>query len=111
MPIIQREHPNGWKFLFTMKANELFVFPSDEFNPAEVDFANPKNYQLISRHLYRVQKLSLRYYVFRHHLETNVEETKEQFGLTWKRITNNSNLKGAFKVRLNHLGEIIKIGE
>jgi CRISPR-associated endonuclease Csn1 len=111
MPIIQREHPNGWKFLFTMKANELFVFPSDEFNPSEVDFTNPKNYQLISRHLYRVQKLSLRYYVFRHHLETNVEETKELFGLTWKRITNNSNLKGAFKVRLNHLGEIVKIGE
>lgn len=111
MPIIQREHPNGWKFLFTMKANELFVFSSDEFNTAEVDFANPNNYQLISKNLYRVQKLSLRNYVFRHHLETNVEEAKELSGLAWKRIQKNDNLKGAIKVRLNHLGEIVKIGE
>ena len=111
LPIIQKHHEKGWKFLFTMKANELFIFPSEEFNPTEVDLTNPANYLQISKHLYRVQKLTLKYYVFRHHLETNVEDTKELRDIAWKRITTNNHLKGIIKIRLNHLGQIVKIGE
>src|SRR5699024_10641081 len=36
-PIIRRTHPKGWEFLFTMKQNEMFIFPSEDFNPQEVD--------------------------------------------------------------------------
>ena len=40
-----------------MKQNEMFVFPSKDFDPTEVDLLNPENYELISRNLFRVQKL------------------------------------------------------
>ncbi|MCZ2482075.1 type II CRISPR RNA-guided endonuclease Cas9 [Aquirufa nivalisilvae] len=111
VPIIQRQHENGWKFLFTMKQNEFFVFPSEEFDPSEIDLLNPENYSLISENLYRVQKFTTKYYVFRHHLETNVEDTNQLLGITWKRITMLNRLKKVFKIRLNHLGQIVKVGE
>ena len=70
-----------------------------------------ENYALISPHLYRVQKLSSGDYYFRHHLETSVEDSKALYGKTWKRIRNPKNLKGAVKVRINHIGEIVAVGE
>lgn len=50
-------------------------------------------------------------YVFRHHLETTVEDTKELQGITWKRVTALNNLKGIVKVRVDHIGRIVKVGE
>ena len=35
---------------------------------------------MLSRHLYRVQKLSSMYYVFRYHLETEVKDEKNTSG-------------------------------
>ena len=69
------------------------------------------NYPLISKHLYRVQKLSTKDYVFRHHLETTVEDNNTLKGVTWVRITGLNNLKGFIKVRVNHIGKIVDIGE
>ena len=114
-PIIDHEYNSekGWRFCFSMKQNEYFVFPDEEngFNPEDIDLTNPKNYNIISRNLFRVQKLSSKYYVFRHHLETTVEENNTLKGTTWKRITALQNLKGIVKVRVNHIGEIVYIGE
>lgn len=110
-PIIKKTHDQGWKFLFTMKQNEFFVFPSGDFDPTQINLEDPANYSLVSRHLFRVQKFSTKYYVFRHHLETNVEDNNSLMGITWKRITLLNRLKNVFKVRLNHLGEIVKVGE
>ena len=59
----------------------------------------------------QAQKMASKYYVFRHHLETNVEEVKELFGTSFKRITMLNRLKSVIKVRINHLGQIVKIGE
>jgi CRISPR-associated endonuclease Csn1 len=109
--ITRRIHVSGWKFLFTMKQNELFIFPSDGFEPTEINLEDPLNYALISKNLYRVQKFSTKYYVFRHHLETNIEDNSQLMGKTWKRITMLNRLKQVIKVRLNHLGEIVKVGE
>ena len=69
------------------------------------------NAPIISRNLYRVQKFSNRDYYFRHHLETNVEENKALKDVAWKRITCVNNLKGAVKVRINHIGKIVFVGE
>lgn len=114
-PIIDKEYNAefGWKFCFSMKQNEYFVFPNEEtgFYPEDIDLLDPKNASIISPNLYRVQKLSSKYYVFRHHLETNVEEKKELKEITWKRITAINNLKGIVKVRINHIGEIVHTGE
>lgn len=115
LPVIERDYNKelGWQFLFTMKQNEYFVFPNEKtgFNPNETDLLDPKNYAEISRNLFRVQKLSSKYYVFRHHLETTVEEKKELLGEKWKRITAINKLNGIVKVRVNHIGQIVALGE
>lgn len=103
----------GWKFCFSMKQNEYFVFPNEStgFNPEEIDLTNPDKQHLISPNLYRVQKLSSKDYCFRHHLETTVDDNNALKGITWKRIKALQNLKGIVKVRINHLGQIVHIGE
>ncbi len=96
-----------------MKRNEYFVFPDikNGFNPAEIDLKDERNYALVSRHLYRVQKLASKYYNFRHHLETNVQEEKLLQNVAWIRISSCNGLKGIVKVRVNHLGKIVAVGE
>lgn len=113
LPVVDRNYrsEDDWQFLFTMKQNEYFVFPGPDFDPNEVDLLNPDNYNLISPHLFRVQKFSSKYYVFRHHLETNVEESKALQNITWKRITSFPILEKVIKVRINHIGQIVAIGE
>ncbi|WP_348661598.1 type II CRISPR RNA-guided endonuclease Cas9 [uncultured Olleya sp.] len=110
LPIIDKEYNTslGWEFLFTMKQNEMFVFPSDDLNLDEIDLLNKKNYTLISPCLFRVQKLGSKDYNFRHHLETTVTNN---LNFTFKRIRNCNSLEELIKVRTNHLGMIVQIGE
>lgn len=114
LPIIDKEYKSkeGWKFLFSMKQNEYFVFPNNKtgFNPIEVDLMDPEKYNLISQNLFRVQKFTIRDYFFRHHLETNVENNNYLKDITWIRCGLNG-INGIVKVRLNHLGLIISVGE
>ncbi|NBL63685.1 type II CRISPR RNA-guided endonuclease Cas9 [Flavobacterium sp. NST-5] len=103
----------GWQFLFTMKQNEYFVFPNEKtgFNPKEIDLLDPKNKKKISPNLFRVQKLATKNYMFRHHLETTVDDKKELKNIAFIHIQSCNLLKDIIKVRLNHLGDIVKIGE
>lgn len=102
----------GWKFLFTMKQNEYFIFPNEQtgFNPVEIDLLDPKNNKLISPNLFRVQKFTIKDYFFRHHLETNVEDSLRLKNTTWKREGLGGICK-IVKVRINHIGQIVKVGE
>lgn len=113
-PVIDKQYNQhlGWQFLFTMKQNEYFVFPNEKtgFDPNEIDLLDPKNYKLISPNLFRVQKFTTKDYFFRHHLETNVDDNTLLKGIAWKR-EGLTRIKQIVKVRLNHLGEIIKVGE
>lgn len=115
LPVVDREykHSEGWTFLFSMKQNEYFVFPDEKtgFNPHEIDLLDSDNYALISPNLYRVQKLTTKNYVFRHHLETTVEDRKELQGITWKSIRSLPNIDRLVKVRVNHIGQIVCVGE
>ena len=121
IPIIDKSynHDKGWQFLFTMKQNEYFVFPNEEtgFNPKEIDLLNPINYSLISPNLYRVQKLSTKNYMFNHHLETtavngDMLKTKKQLsGVTYRFIQSLPYIKDIVKVRVNHIGHIVGVGE
>ena len=101
----------GWKFLFTMKQNEMFVFPSNDFNPFEIDLLDNANYNLISPHLFRVQKIATKNYMFRHHLETKVDDIKELKNTTYINLRNTEALRGIIKTRINNLGNIVYIGE
>lgn len=123
IPVVDKDYnsESGWKFLFSMKQNEYFVFPDEknDFMPKEVDLKDKANAEMVSRNLYRVQKLSkveygnsaVREYVFRHHLETTVEEQKELKDIAFKNIKSLPYLKDIVKVRINHIGEIVAIGE
>ena len=114
LPIIDKDYKKdeGWQFLFSMKQNEYFVFPNEStgFNPNEVDLLNPENYSLISPNLFRVQKFTTKDYFFRHHLETNVESNNTLKGISWLRCGLN-NIDNIIKVRINHIGQIIHVGE
>lgn len=103
----------GWEFLFSMKKNEFFVFPNKDtgFDPNDIDLMDSANYPLISPNLFRVQKLTSKDYVFRHHLETTVDSSSSLKNITWKRITNLEELRDVVKVRIDHLGKIVHIGE
>lgn len=106
-------YDKGWRFLFTMKINEYFVFPNPQagFYPEDVNLKDEKYNAAISQNLFRVQKLSTKNYTFRHHLETNVQEEKALRDTTWKRLQNTNALQGVVKVRINHIGKIVQIGE
>ncbi len=122
-PIVDKDYrkEEGWKFLFTMKQNEYFVFPRyDEqgnliFNPLDYDeiwYKNPANYAVISPNLFRVQKFSFKNYVFRHHLETTIENSGYNLrGVTWTDFRSSKGLDCIVKVRVNHLGQIVSVGE
>ncbi|MFJ1433884.1 type II CRISPR RNA-guided endonuclease Cas9 [Capnocytophaga canimorsus] len=123
LPIIDKTYNQhlGWEFLFTMKQNEMFVFPNEStgFNPNDIDLLDPKNKKIISPNLFRVQKFSklqygnsfVREFVFRHHLETTVEDRKELQGITYKQMKNSAFFNDIIKVRINHLGGIVSVGE
>ncbi|WP_018626154.1 type II CRISPR RNA-guided endonuclease Cas9 [Niabella aurantiaca] len=111
----------GWQFLFTMKQNEMFVFPNDQigFNPKEVDLLNLQNRKLISPNLFRVQTISvvkygnntIRDFKFRHHLEAQLIDKKELQGIAFQQYKSLLPLEHIVKVRLNHLGHVVGVGE
>lgn len=115
IPVIDKEYKayDGWQFLFSMKINEYFLFPNSEtgFNPKEIDLTDTRNNDIISQNLFRVQKLSSKDYWFRHHLETSIIDNNKLRETTWKRITAIQKLEDVVKVRINHIGEIVHIGE
>ncbi|VAW14557.1 CRISPR-associated endonuclease Cas9 [hydrothermal vent metagenome] len=119
LSIIDKEYNSdqGWEFLFTMKQNEMFVFPSEDFDLQELDLMDEKNAPLISKYLFRVQKISTKNYLFAHHLETkaiNGEDLKNKKMLsqvTYHSIRSTEPLDGIIKVRTDHIGKIVQIGE
>ncbi len=119
LSVIDKTHNEhlGWEFLFTMKQNELFIFPSDDFNPLDYDLLNPENAGLISKHLFRVQKISTKNYMFTNHLETisisseTLKTKKELASYTYNSIRSTDPLRNIIKIRTNHLGNIVSIGE
>jgi len=120
-PVIRQQNELGARLLFTLKQNEYFVFPNEKtgFDPNTIDLLDEKNYVLISPNLYRVQKFSkvnygnssVRDYVFRHHLESILNDSKELKDIAFKTIKSLGYLEKVVKVNINHLGRIIKIGE
>lgn len=115
IPVIDYHYnkDEGWTFLFTMKQNEYFVFPNQTtgFDPNEIDLMDPDNYARISPNLFRVQKIASKNYFFRHHLETTVSENKQLINITYKPQLGLRGIEGIVKVRVNHIGQIVKVGE
>jgi len=104
-PVIDRNDKDGLRFLFSMQINDLFVF---DVNPEDVNFFDPLNRALLGEKMYRVQTISKGDYRFRHQYETTVSK---DYDFSFKRLQSADALKTAVKVRVNHLGDIISIGE
>jgi len=98
----------SWHFVLSFQANEMFILglSNEEFD----QYINEKNYSILSNHLYRVQKVSSFYYMFRKHTDTSVDELDYLAKISmFKRISSINSLikENPIKVRINYLGEII----
>lgn len=102
--------PNDkWTFDESLQQNELFLIglSNEAINEA---FLSDNKY-LLSQHLYRVQKIAETNYMFRHHTETQINDSSE--AKISKRFVNVRSI-GAFeklhpfKIRLNNIGDIIQ---
>jgi CRISPR-associated endonuclease Csn1 len=65
-----------WKFVTSLQQNEMFVFRMDK--ESLVEAIDQNRIYLIGSNLYRVQKLSETYYVFRHQKETRLEKDNNE---------------------------------
>lgn len=99
---------------FSMQQNEMFILglSKEEFDEAIKQNDKP----LLSKHLYLVWSITDGDYFFRHHLETKNSELKKTEGAKEGKRFYRLSTKGLIdlnpiKVRLNHLGDITKIGE
>jgi CRISPR-associated endonuclease Csn1 len=99
----------------SLQENEMFILnlSKEEFEEA----IQHNNKTLLSKNLYIVWSLSYNKYWFRHHLETKNSELKKTLGARENsRFIEISSVDGflkltPIKIRINHLGEITKIGE
>ncbi|HRT80197.1 MAG TPA: type II CRISPR RNA-guided endonuclease Cas9 [Bacteroidales bacterium] len=64
--------PDGLKLVISMQQNEMFLFGFSE--DEIIKYLEDKEYSILSNNLYRVQKISTRNYVFRHHIETSLKD-------------------------------------
>ena len=66
------------RLMEVLRINDMFLLGmADEAIDRAIE---GEDYPTLSRHLYRVQKLSSMYYVFRYHLETEVKDEKNTSG-------------------------------
>jgi CRISPR-associated endonuclease Csn1 len=103
------------KLKFSMQQNEMFILGLSQ---EEFDNALKNNHKpLLSKHLYLVWSISNNDYWFRHHLETKNSELKNiataRDSKRYYRFKSVGALinENPIKIRLNHLGEITKVGE
>lgn len=121
--VINKSHNKeiGWEYLFSLKKNEMFVIPSNDFNPRDIDLLDEKNNALISKHLFYCQSISIKKYgnstvrdfVFRHHLDSLKSEDSKLKNTTYFHVKSlgDERLINCMKVRIDHLGRILHVGE
>ncbi|PRZ21272.1 type II CRISPR RNA-guided endonuclease Cas9 [Flavobacterium granuli] len=109
--VVNKNHEKGWEFLFSMKQNEFFIFPTESFNPHDIDLKKTENYHLISPNIFRVQKIAKKNYLFRHHSDPKIEELKDLKDTNYKTVRSTSHLQNIIKIQIDTLGKIIHIGE
>nr|AME16485.1 CRISPR-associated protein Cas9 [uncultured bacterium] len=93
---------DGIKLIEKLHENDLFLLGLSSEKMSEINFNNP-DYSLLSRYLYRVQKISSMYYTFRNHLAANIDNEKDEIRIQ----SYNAWLKyNPVKVRINIIGEL-----
>ena len=99
-----------WRFRFSMQQNEMFILGMEE--EIYQDAMTNNDYALLSKYLYRVQKLTKGDYFFRHHLETAVDDisaTAREMGKL-KRLSLRGLLENnPHKIHISVIGKITEI--
>jgi len=72
---IEKLPNDNWKLFLSMQQNEMFLLGLS--NEEIENYFNQSNYKVLSEHLFRIQKISSKFYVFRHHLETQIDDSTE----------------------------------
>jgi CRISPR-associated endonuclease Csn1 len=111
LPVVEHFNELGHKLKFTLKQNEMFLIPTKDFDPRTFNLSDPSNNSILSENLFRVQKITSKDYVFRHHLETTLNNSKDVKGLLYHRVNSTPFLENIIKVRIDHLGRIVHEGE
>lgn len=97
-----------WTYIESLQQNEMFVLGCA---PSIVEDAIKRNDKgLLSNYLFRVQKIAQSNYVFRHHLETQINDSKEsKAAFRYYLIQGIGTLDklNPVKVRLSNLGDIV----
>ena len=112
---IEKLPADNLELQYSLQQNEMFVLglKQEEFDLAIQNDNKP----LISKHLYLVWSIGENQYWFRHHLETKNSELKQTIGARESRRFHLFKSMGAFldknpiKLKINHLGEVVTIGE
>ena len=99
---------DGWTYVTSIQQNEMFVFNLNQ--EALNEAIQNKDYGLISEYLFRVRKISTGIYWFNHHLETEPKDSLEDKKAMRCIQASLSSMTG-IKVKLNALGQIVKIGD
>ena len=105
---------DDWQLVVSLQANEMFILGLED-GDFEMAMEN-RDYQLLNKHLYRVQKITSKKYTFRHHLETTVDDKYDDkpnptLSMKMKKLIEMRSFgswlaQHPHKVRVNLLGEI-----
>lgn len=98
----------GWKFISSLQMNEMVILglSEDEYR----DAISSNDLATLTKHLYRVQKLSDNYYCFRYHTDTTTNDSKTELDMkTFVRAASNkAYIKlNPHKIRTTVLGEML----
>ena len=99
-----------WQFAFSMQQNEMFILGLEE--ELYQDAIRNKDYALLSKYLYRVQKMTKGDYFFRHHLETSVDDDSnaaKQMGKMKRLSKKTLQANNPHKVHISVTGKITEI--
>ncbi|MFA7445112.1 MAG: type II CRISPR RNA-guided endonuclease Cas9 [Flavobacteriaceae bacterium] len=113
--LLQMLPEDGLILDFSMQQNEMFILglSEEEFN----DAIKNMDKSILSKHLYLVWSISNNDFWFRHHLETKNTELKNTEGAKESKRYYRFKSVGSLvsinpqKVRINHLGDIVSVGE
>ncbi|MBR1630309.1 MAG: type II CRISPR RNA-guided endonuclease Cas9 [Paludibacteraceae bacterium] len=108
---------DDWTYVLSMQQDEMFILGMSE--EAYQDAMSSHDYSTLNKHLYRVQKISSNFYVFRHHIETSVDDKydgkkDEKLSMQMKKFIRAASIdallrQNPHKVSINVLGEITEL--
>ena len=98
--------PPGYRLKYSLQQNEMYLLglPEEELRSS----LEKEEYSILSNYLYRIQKISSSYYVFRHHLETKIVDDND--ALASKRFYRIRSIKALVdlcpvKIKINLIGK------